>query len=287
MEMLHALELLGEYTAEQWGMITARQARLLGVDGVTVHRLKEAGFLEPVRRGVYAVTSAGASPVRDEQAVWLSLRPDVASWTRPKLDPDGAVISHRSAARLYGLGEFVNDRVELTVPRRRTMRDPTVLIHRAKLTDAEVTVIDGLPTTTPLRTICDLLDEHTDASHIATVIRQAVEAGQVGLDELAERIGPYARRYGVNPFDGTALLEQLLRQIGTSITELATRPPPVTWGELAASGLTWGDLARSGVTWDQLAKMPPDVARKLGIVRRHIANAEARTEEERGQWGNV
>jgi len=270
METLDALGLLGGYTAEQWGMVTARQARLLGVDGVTVHRLKEAGLLEPVRRGVYAVTSAGASPHRDEQAVWLSLRPDAAGWTRPKLDPDGAVISHRSAARLHGLGEFVNGRVELTVPRRRTMRDSAVLIHQANLNDAEVTVVDGLPVTTPLRTICDLLDQHLDASHIATVIRQAVQAGQVGLDELAERIGPYARRYGVKPFDGTALLEQLLRQIGTSITELATRPSP-TWGELTGSAVTWEDLLRNGVTWDQLANMPPDVARKLGIVRRRTA----------------
>jgi predicted transcriptional regulator of viral defense system len=287
MEMLHALELLGEYTAEQWGMVTARQARLLGVDGVTVHRLKEAGFLELVRRGVYAVTSAGASPVRDEQAVWLSLRPDVASWTRPKLDPNGAVISHRSAARLYGLGEFVNDRVELTVPRRRTMRDSTVLIRYAKLTDAEVTVVNGLPVTTPLRTICDLLDQHIDASHIATVIRQAVEAGQVRLDELAERIGPYARRYGAKPFDGTALLEQLLGQIGTSITELATRPSPVTWDEITASGVTWDDLARNGVTWDQLMNMPLDVARKLGMIRQRISNAETRTEKEPEQRGNA
>jgi predicted transcriptional regulator of viral defense system len=236
MEMLHALELLGKHTAEQWGMVTARQARLLGVDGVTVHRLKEAGLLELVRRGVYAVTSAGPSQVRDEQAVWLSLRPDVAGWNRPKLDPDGAVISHRSAARLYGLGEFVNDRVELTVPRRRTMRDSTVVIHRAKLTNADVTVIDGLPVTTPLRTICDLLDQHIDASHIATVIRQAVEAGQVRLDELAERIGPYARRYGVKPFDGTAVLEQLLGQIGTSIAQLATRPSPVRMEKIPGQG---------------------------------------------------
>jgi len=83
MEMLHALELLGTYTAEQWGMVTARQARRLGVDGVTVHRLKDAGLLEPVRRGVYAVTSAGASAARDEQAAWLSLRPNVAAGPAP------------------------------------------------------------------------------------------------------------------------------------------------------------------------------------------------------------
>lgn len=193
------------------------------------------------------------------------------------------MVSHRSAARLHGLGEFVNDRVELTVPRRRTMRDSAVLIHQANLNDADVTLVDGLPVTTALRTVCDLLDQHLDASHIATVIYQAVQAGQIGLDELAERIGPYARRYGVKPFDGTALLEQLLRQIGTSITELATRPSP-TLGELTSSAVTWEDLLRNGVTWDQLANMPPDVARKLGIARStHRRDvAETRTEKEPG-----
>jgi hypothetical protein len=38
------------------------------------------------------------------------LRPDVAGWERPKVDPDGGVIAHRSALRLHGLGDLVNDR---------------------------------------------------------------------------------------------------------------------------------------------------------------------------------
>jgi hypothetical protein len=39
--------------------------------------------------------------------------------------------------------------------------------------------------------------EHIDGSHIATIIRQAVEANLVQMDVLAEHIGPYALRYGV------------------------------------------------------------------------------------------
>lgn len=266
MEKGMALELLGRYTAEQWGMVTARQARLLGVNDVTLHRLKRAGFLEVVRRGVYAATASAVSTARDEQAAWLSLRPDVAGWERQKLDPDGGVISHQSAARLHDLGDLVNDRVEMTVPRRRTKRDPGVWLHQSELTDAEVTVIDGLPITTPLRTICDLLDQNIDASHIATIIRQAVESGQVQLDELAERIGPYARRYGTRHLDGTALLEHILAQIGLSIAELATRPAPVTWDQLANSGTTWDELKDKEVTWGQLANLSPAIARQLEMV---------------------
>jgi len=221
--MVRALELLSGYTAGQWGMVTTRQALALGVDDVTLHRLRAAGLLETVRHGVHATTSAPASDARLEQAAWLSLRPDEAAWTRPKLDPDGGVISHESAARLHLLGDLPSTRVEMTVPRRRTMRDPGVWLRRAELTDAEVTLLDGLPVTTPLRTIGDLLDRHTDASHIATIIHQAVEARLVRVSELPDQLRPYARRYGVAAGDGTELLSQLLTQIGVSLDELPVR----------------------------------------------------------------
>jgi predicted transcriptional regulator of viral defense system len=236
MEMGQALELLGAFTAEQWGMVTSRQATGLGVDGVTLHRLEKAGFLDRVRRGVYAATTATVTGAREEQAAWLALNAAGPAWKRPRVDPDGGVVSHRSAARLHGLGELVNDRITFTTPRRRTSRDPDLWFRTAQLADEDVTVIDGLPVTTALRTICDLLDQHIDGSHIATIIRQAVEANQVRLDTLAEHIGPYALRYGVRrPGDGEALLEQLLAEIGTTIALLARRPGPPRYENTAAA----------------------------------------------------
>jgi len=221
MEMVRALELLGGYTAGQWGMVTTRQALALGVDDVTLHRLRAAGLLETVRHGVHATTSAPASDARLEQAAWLSLRPDAAAWARPKLDPDGGVVSHESAARLHQLGDLPNTRVEMTVPRRRTMRDPGVWLRKAALTDSEVTLLDGLPVTTALRTIRDLLDRHIDASHIATIIHQAASAGLVRAVELPDQVRPYARRYGVRT--GAELVTQLLAQIGVAPDELPAR----------------------------------------------------------------
>ncbi|RSD16410.1 type IV toxin-antitoxin system AbiEi family antitoxin domain-containing protein [Amycolatopsis eburnea] len=226
MEMDQAFELLGTFTAEQWGMVTTRQAKKLGVDDVTLHRLTSARFLERVRRGVYAATSASADAARDEQAVWLALNPTVPSWERPAIDPDGGVVSHQSAARLHGLGELLNSRLTFTVPKRRDVRDPDVWTKKAVLADSDVVVLDGLPVTTVLRTVCDLLDQHIDGSHIATIIREGVEAGKLQLDQLAEAIAPYARRYDARPHDGEHLLENLLSQIGLSISDLAVRRLP-------------------------------------------------------------
>lgn len=235
MEMRQALELVGGFTADQWGMVTSRQAASVEVDRSTLHRLEAAGYLDRVRHGVYASTTAAVTAARDEQAAWLALNPAAAGWDRPLLDPDGGVLSHQSAARLHGLGELVNDRITFTTPRRRTSRDPDLWFKKADLIEDDVTQVDGLPVTTALRTICDLLDQHVDGSHIATIIREAVLANLVRLDVLAERIGPYALRYGVRrPGDGEALLEHLLAEVGTSVAELARRPAPADTARLLA-----------------------------------------------------
>ena len=92
MDAVSALELLGTFTAEQWGLVTSRQAAALGVDAVTVHRLEKAGHLDRVRRGIYAATTAPTTDARDEQAAWLALNPAEPAWKRPPLDPDGGVI---------------------------------------------------------------------------------------------------------------------------------------------------------------------------------------------------
>jgi predicted transcriptional regulator of viral defense system len=228
MEMGKALELLGEHVAEQWGMVTARQAKSLGIDAVTLYRLKDAGFLDLVRRGVYVATSVAIHPHQAEQAAWLALRPDTWAWNREPLHVDDGVLSHDTAARLHGFGELVEGEISFTVPRRRTSRDNDLWFAIDKsLTSEDVALVNGLPVTTMLRTVCDLLDEHIDGSHIATIIREAVEAGQLQLDILADHIAPYARRYRVRPLTGAALLEHLLEQIGLTIDDLATRRRPM------------------------------------------------------------
>jgi predicted transcriptional regulator of viral defense system len=241
-----AFEQLGTFTAEQWGLVTSKQASRLGVNTVTLYRLKEAGFLETVRRGVYAATTATTTEAREEQAAWLSLRPEVPGWERDPHDASDGVMSHNTAARLHGLGELTNGEIAMTTPRRRTSRDPDLRFKIGRLEADDVMLIDGLPVTTVLRTVCDLLDQHIDASHVATIIRQAVLADQLRLDDLTERIAPYARRYRVRPDDGAALLEHLLEQIGMTATDLVIRPAPPQFQLAAAAQAIKGLMMATG-----------------------------------------
>ena len=69
------------------------------------------------------------------------------------LATDG-VLSHRSAAALWGIRPS-DGRIEVTTPWTRRSR-PGLLLHRAVLPEDEITVEDGIPATTPERTLLDL-----------------------------------------------------------------------------------------------------------------------------------
>ncbi|MGH3932114.1 MAG: type IV toxin-antitoxin system AbiEi family antitoxin domain-containing protein, partial [Pseudonocardiaceae bacterium] len=159
MKVAQALRIVGDYAAGQWGMVTTAQAVAAGVDRTTLARLVNAGLLESPARGVYLVPAASPTHV-DERAAWLRLEPSRAAWQRQALDADGGVLSHRSATRIHGLGDLLTSGVDITVPRRRTTRDPRVHLRRGTLTADEVIVIDGLPVTTAERTVLDLLADH-------------------------------------------------------------------------------------------------------------------------------
>jgi very-short-patch-repair endonuclease len=66
-----------------------------------------------------------------------------------------AVLSHRSAAVLWGMLPGRGPRVDVTVPSgRRGHR--AIVAHRSPLSAHEVTKRDGIPVTTPARTVLDL-----------------------------------------------------------------------------------------------------------------------------------
>ncbi|MPY79992.1 MAG: hypothetical protein GEV04_16345, partial [Actinophytocola sp.] len=165
MRLAEAIRVVSDHAADQWGMLTTAQATAAGVNRTTLVRLVDAGLLESPARTVYMVPAATPTHI-EERAAWLRLEPRRPAWQRGPLDSDGGVLSHRTAAKIHGLGDLPTDGVEITVPRRRTTRDPQVRLRRAALTPSEVTVIDGLPVTTVERTILDLLADHIDGGHV-------------------------------------------------------------------------------------------------------------------------
>ena len=66
----------------------------------------------------------------------------------------GAVLSHWSAAALWGIGPNGTGPVHVTVPRQRRSRDG-IRFHNSKLPPDEITEVDGIPVTTVPRTLFD------------------------------------------------------------------------------------------------------------------------------------
>ena len=196
------------------GLVTSAQATGAGVDRTTLARLVEAGLLDHIRRGVYAVLAAPEDPLREARAAWLQLNPAVPGWERPLIDPDGGIVSHTTAARVHDLGDMLVGRFHFIVPRRRTTKHRDIALHLVPLDDQDVTKIDGLPVTTAERTIADLLNDRVDAGHIGDAIYQALLRRMVDPTALAERVAPYARRYGIAAPEGDALLRHLVGQAG-------------------------------------------------------------------------
>jgi predicted transcriptional regulator of viral defense system len=213
---------MADFTSDQWGMITSAQAKVIGVGGSTMLRAVEAGLLERVTSSCYLATAASYPQHLHAKAVWLRLNPAVPGWDRPNLDPDGGVISHSSAALIHDIGDLRADIVEVTVPRRRTTREQDVRLRRGDLTEDDITIIDGLPVTTVPRTILDQMADHTDGSHVGTMIQHAALRGLVDLDQLANQAQEYACRYGVRRGDGHDLIEYLLTQIGQPVVNYTT-----------------------------------------------------------------
>lgn len=202
---------LGEITEEQWGLVTRRQAELSGISPATLQRLSTDGVLDRVAHGVYALTGAPRLDHLDLRAAWLQLAPEMSAWERTA---EHGVISHRSAAELYGLGHLPADRNEFTFPVRRQSRRPDVRLHLRSLQADEWVPLRGLPVTRPSRIAADLLDDDEDMEAVAQVVADAIRGAHDYPGTFAHALGRYAGRLELHPGDGLALLGRLLGMVG-------------------------------------------------------------------------
>ena len=209
---------LSELSEEQWGLITRRQAETLGVGWTSLSRLVESGVLERVDRGVYRVRGAAEPDHTALRAAWLQLDPDTPAWERLD-DPNGAVVSHSSAAALYGVGDLRADVHEFTVPVRRQSRRKDIRIHRGTVEGSDRLLLRGLPVTRAGRMIADLLTDHVDPSAVAQVMDEVLTHVYDYAGSVADKIAPFAARFGLRAGDGIALLDHMLRLSGNAQRE--------------------------------------------------------------------
>lgn len=199
-----------EVAEDQWGLVTRAQALAVGVPRATFARLVAAGALVRVAHGVYRVAGGLDAGHVDLRAAWLQLDPLTPAWQRVQSDRV-AVVSHRSAAELYGLGDLLADVHEFAVPVRTQTRRKDVRLHLRQVSPEDRDLVGGLPVTRAHRIVADLLEGYEDGSAVATIAVEVVRRGLTTVDKIAASLAPIARRYQSD--DGAALANRLLGDV--------------------------------------------------------------------------
>ena len=217
---------LAELSEDQWGLITRSQARNAGIPPTTLARLTARGqILERVSHGVYRLVGSSPTDHLELRAAWLQLAPSTPAWARK---PEQGVISHRSAASLYGLGDLPSDRHEFTVGDRKQSRRRDVRLHRRTLRCDEWRMLRGLPVTTPARTAVDLLLEHEEPDAVGQVIADALRKSLEEPSSFVHALAPRASLLGFRRDNGLGALKWLL--------ELTADTEAARWLQVAAKG---------------------------------------------------
>jgi very-short-patch-repair endonuclease len=108
---------------------------------------------------------------------------------------EGAVLSHRSAAALWGVRFAHGSRIEVTAPCRPRSRS-VLQFHVARLPSDEVTVQRRIPVTTVPRTILDLAAV-VDRHQVERAVNEAEVLRLFDALSLRDLIERYPRRAGV------------------------------------------------------------------------------------------
>lgn len=135
---------IAELARRQHGAVSRAQLRRLGVSERTIERWLAVGRLHMLHREVFAVGHTRIG----QRGYW---------WAGILAYGDGALLSHRSGAALWGLAKQLRSLAEITAPsgRQGTERRKWLWIHRCKLHTDDYTEEGGMPVTSVARTLFD------------------------------------------------------------------------------------------------------------------------------------
>jgi very-short-patch-repair endonuclease len=194
--------------ARQHGVVARVQLLAAGVSAHVIdHRLRK-GRLRPIHRGVYGLGRL-RGPHAGEMAAVLAAG-------------EGALLSHRSAAALWGQipPRPADSRLEVSTPGRHSLPRPGLKTYRiASIQPDEATSLHGVPIATPTRTLLDLAAvlsapdlERALARSLRPRAHLTGDAGRGLEPALHALIERYPRRAG------TPLLRSLLAQDRLALT---------------------------------------------------------------------
>ncbi len=159
-----------------WQLVAAGITRKSVVHHVRKHRWRA------IHSGVYALTHA---PLTRHQR-WIA-----ATLTTPE-----SVLSHASAAALYGIRAYEGSFETITRPGSGgRCRTGALLVSRSSTLTMEATHHDGIRVTTPARTVIDLA-AHLSARDTGRLLREALRLDLTTHPELLEALERHRGRRG-------------------------------------------------------------------------------------------
>jgi len=168
--------------AAQHGLITAPQCRDAGLSRNAVQRL--------VRRGDWSRDAPGVYRVAGLPRTWPG-----RAWAAAISAGPTAVVSHRSAAHLWGLDGFgPTGRIELTVARHRRPRGRSgLVIHETTDTDLlAATRHLGVPVVGPARVLVDLAAVAAEPAEVVRALDEVLRLRLTGWPQLWATLDAHA-----------------------------------------------------------------------------------------------
>jgi very-short-patch-repair endonuclease len=193
----------------QHGVMSRGDLEALGFSKAAIEHRVATGRLHPISRGVYVVGRPDLTPKSRWMAAVL-------------VCGEGAALSHRSAAELWGIGYEEKKRIDITVRRECRIRRPGLKVYaRAKLTRRSVVVRDRIPVTTPIQTLIDLATE-LKPLQLERAVNEADKRDLVDPERLRRALDGYGGMPGVKPL--RTLLDRHTFRLSDSDLEIYFRP---------------------------------------------------------------
>jgi very-short-patch-repair endonuclease len=166
----HATRRLAAVATRQEGIVSTKQLRAAGLGDEGISRWVDGGRIHPVFRGVYALDHRTVGPRARMRAAVLAC--------------PGAVISHRSAAALLGIGEVAPLVVDLIPSEQRGRKIDGIKPHRVAFPGRhELVAARGIVCTSLARTVVDLAGTYGE-SGLRETFERAAAAGVLDLGPI-------------------------------------------------------------------------------------------------------
>jgi very-short-patch-repair endonuclease len=173
--------ILTSVASRQDGVFTVEDARRAGLKKPQVDRRVGQSWAL-LYEGVYRIVGAPTTWRSDVRAAAFAAG-------------DGAAISHRSAAALYELPTARRDLIELTCVRwKRTVQGHLVVHESTRLDSRDIRLVDGIPVTTPERTVLDIAALHPWPNYLEYVVQAARRKRLLTHESTREMFDRNARR---------------------------------------------------------------------------------------------